>query len=108
MILHAFSKKLREDFCQDFPAEVILYEWLADILSRPPLAGDHVAQVIHTEVAMAEPIRRTDPLEAHHFEGRSQSGRKLLEALLSYCKSYERWQFSRWLHHLRASDFPIP
>ena len=40
-----------------------------------------------------------------HFEGLSRSGKVLLKSLTSYCVSYDHWQFSRWLHNLRASDF---
>lgn len=101
MILEAFSQVLQAPENRHTPPERVLSRWLAEILLMPPAPDDPVTQVIHTEIAM---IRQRDH---YTFEGRSRSGRTLLRTLHSYCRSYDHWQFSRWLHHTRASDFPL-
>jgi hypothetical protein len=39
------------------------------------------------------------------FQGKSPSGDILLKSLYEYCLSYEDWQYRRWLHEVKASDF---
>lgn len=105
MILEAFSKFLLAEYPPGTPsrendcAENILHAWLGCILSKPSQHGDHVSKVIHREIMLIQFQNKI------YFEGRSNSGCQLLDSLYSYCKSYEYWQFSRWLHCLRASDF---
>ncbi len=108
MILEAFSGKLKKDYSGSKQAEALLHEWLTEILSQKTLKETSarnpdealVHQVIQTEIAC---VTMDDDV---WFVGRSETGASLLEALYSYCKSYDNWQFSRWLHHLQASDFP--
>jgi hypothetical protein len=101
MILEAFSRVLQAPENRGLAPETVLSRWLASILLVPPAPDDQVARVIHTEIAMC---RRS----SHYvFEGQSRTGTALLESMYSYCRSYDHWQFSRWLHHTRASDFPI-
>lgn len=102
MILEAFSQQLRERYGQHLSSEQILHQWLLSILCQPADCADHVSRVIHTEIEIQSRQGQTG------FVGTSDSGQRLLESLYQYCRSYEQWQFSRWLHHMRASDFPIP
>jgi hypothetical protein len=60
---------------------------------------DMVGRVIHTEIEMF------DCNGFPTFEGKSDTGRKLLESLYKYCRSYDHWKFTQWLHVLNASDF---
>ncbi len=99
MILEAFSEILREQYHLGRPAEEILHVWLSSHLDEEPQTGNSVGRVLHTEVTRLNINGET------WFAGRSASGNRLLDSLYGYCKSYESWQFSRWLHHLRASDF---
>lgn len=106
MILEAFSDELHNNTCRvtmrsDRPSEDVLHQWLAKILLHPPADGDHVGNVIHAEIAMVVIEGQVE------FQGRSASGDRLLQSLYEYCISYENWQFSRWLHHIRASDFQV-
>lgn len=73
--------------------------WLARILLLPPAPNDMVGRVVHAEITMVHAQGRT------LFEGNSHTGRKLLKSLIDYCRSYDHWQFTRWVHELRASDF---
>ncbi len=99
MILEAFSTHLKTNTIPDKPPERILMEWLTSILLFPPAPGDQVGRVIHTEIAMSECNGQ------FLFEGTSKTGRELLRSLTLYCRSYDHWQFSRWVHEVRASDF---
>ncbi len=108
MILEAFSHKLKNSSGNQSkgscPAEDLLHEWLMGILTGESgdsdSVDDIVTRVIQTEIAY---VAMDDEL---WFVGRSETGAELLDALYNYCKSYDNWQFSRWLHDLQASDFP--
>lgn len=101
MILEAFSDELKKQEYWDTPPEQVLMLWLAKILRRPAFPGHHVANVIHAELELVIADGKTT------FYPRSKSGEKLLNSLYKYCRSYDHWQYTRWLHHVQASDFPI-
>lgn len=103
--------------------EAVLHDWLSGILLEPAAPYDHVANVIHTEIQIVEDdVEGMDALDIEPmdfqpvtsppieqglfvFMPKSTSGERLLNSLVQFCKSYEHWQFSRWLHHVNASDF---
>ncbi len=100
MILEAFSKTLITQFSQRGDALRILQEWLNLYLSMPIHSDSNmVHRVLHTE------IERTDASPFMLFRGKSPSGDILLQSLYDYCRSYEDWEYRRWLHTLKASDF---
>lgn len=104
MILEAFAQHLRAQTGSRYPQasqkpEQILYEWLLDRLSVPPEAIDPIGNILHTEIAIRD-------CNGHYIlEGRSDTGHRLLNSLYQFCRSYDHWQFSRWVHEVRASDF---
>lgn len=99
MILTAFSEQLKLDCNRDRKPEHVLFDWLTKSLLMPPAPDDQIGRVLHTEIAMID-------VEGYPgFEGKTDTGRQLLESLYQFCRSYDHWQFSRWLHELRASDF---
>ena len=99
MILEAFSKELQAKRHEGNSPERILFDWLLNILLWPPAPDDHVAKVIHAEIAFLD-------CNGHPaFEGKSDTGHQLLESLYKFCRSFDHWQFTRWLHEIRASDF---
>lgn len=99
MILEAFSTELKAQPNQSRTPERVLFEWLCRMLLVPPAPDDHIGKILHTEIAMID----CNGLPA--FEGRTDTGRVLLESLYKYCRSYDHWKFSHWLHQLNASDF---
>jgi hypothetical protein len=110
LILEAFSDTLNECYRRnEQSAEAVLQEWLLGYLRAPVDSSDHVSRVLHTEIGYLDPNlpSESQTTSMQGFFGKSTSGQILLESLFEYCKSYENWQFSRWLHHLRASDFPF-
>ncbi|MCE3235890.1 MAG: hypothetical protein K0Q50_2070 [Vampirovibrio sp.] len=99
MILEAFSTYLKQQQPMGHSPERILFDWLHRILLLPPAPDDMVGRVIHAEIALIN-------CNGHRgFEGKSETGRQLLRSMVQYCRSYDHWQFSRWVHELRASDF---
>lgn len=101
MIIEAFSIVLQRPENRDRIPERVLYDWLVQILLVPPSPEDHVAKILHTEVELL------NHEGGYNFEGRSESGNRLLVALFNYCRSYDQWQFSRFVHHINASDFTV-
>lgn len=99
MILEAFSAYLQKQEHQERSPERHLYDWLARILLLPPAPDDMVGRVIHAEIELI------DCNGYRGFEGKSTTGHQLLKSLVAYCRSYDHWQFSRWIHEVRASDF---
>lgn len=99
MILEAFSEELKARGNRGRAPERVLFDWLSRTLLVPPAPGDMVGRVIHTEIEMFH--WNGYPT----FEGKSDTGRKLLESLYQYCRSYDHWKFTQWLHVLNASDF---
>lgn len=99
MILEAFSEELKLRQNVGRAPERVLFEWLSRMLLMPPAPDDMVGRVIHTEIEMLDcsgfPV----------FEGRTDTGRVLLESLYKYCRSYDHWKFTQWVHVLNASDF---
>ncbi|MEB3287697.1 MAG: hypothetical protein VKJ04_09355 [Vampirovibrionales bacterium] len=110
--------------------EAVLYDWLSCILLEPAAPTDHTARVIHAEIELLEEdedIRDWLDSEVYQtlyppqenrlnppsfkqaglfvFAPKTDSGKRLLKTLVSFCQSYDQWQFSRWLHHVNASDF---
>lgn len=99
LILEAFSTHLKAHTKPNYPPERVLMEWLTSILLLPPKPGDLIGKIVHTEISRVEG-------QGHYwFEGKSNTGRELLTTLTQYCRSYDHWQFSRWVHEVRASDF---
>lgn len=90
---------MKREYRHECDTLAILHDWLGGYLERPADPFEPISQVIHAEIEMSY-----DGGE-RHFEGLSRSGKVLLKSLTSYCVSYDHWQFSRWLHNLRASDF---
>ena len=101
MILEAFAEALKARFQSGQSPVHILQDWLLHYLEAPLVsrAEDMVQHVIHAEIELST----KEPFLV--FQGRSPSGDMLLKSLYEYCLSYEDWQYRRWLHEVKASDF---
>jgi hypothetical protein len=103
LILEAFAQHLQSrpitEGKLDLKPELVLYHWVLGYLNMEPNLADPVSTVLHAEIQVFN-------ADGHlALEGKSESGRRLLKTLYQFCRSYDHWQFSRWLHHIRASDF---
>ncbi len=97
MIIKEFSKYI-QTFNADVPAIMLLSDWVREKISKKP--ENNVDKIIQKEIACMKNKRGFFMLI-----GRSDSGRKLLEALYEYALSYDNHKFSKWVHKLKASDF---
>lgn len=108
MILEAFSTVLKDEWQESgWPAKRILHQWLTQELSapkpkQPQTEAEHVRRVLQTELRLAKGAGHTALLP------QSTSGERLLKSLYLYCDSFEQWQFSRWLHAVKAHQFSLP
>ncbi|MEM0951650.1 MAG: hypothetical protein AAGI66_05845 [Cyanobacteria bacterium P01_H01_bin.74] len=113
MILEAFSIYLKAHWKMGVPSQVLLNRWLKIQLHQPIRGVDPVLKIIQTELAympVTDSQDDQDNLEKPQLSGiiaKSDSGHRLLKTLIRYCKSYDQWQFSRWLHNRKASDFVL-
>ncbi len=101
MILTAFAKFLqskKNEIVEKKSCTHLLLQWVKEILSRVP--ENNVEKVIHTEIAVA-----TNPLGDVLLIAKSESGRKLMNALYNFALSYEHYLLNQWLLDKKASDF---
>lgn len=111
MILEAFAQYLHEAD-PELPAPAVLARWLWERLSVP--GQTIVDKVLRCEISIGKPTqigKHALRLDAgtggpsYVFQGRSESGRRLLNALYQYSLSYEQQKWNRWVHRVKASDF---
>jgi len=98
MILEAFSQYLKQQD-ETISADILLSKWLREKLKHSP--QDNIQNIIHAEIEFS-----ADENGNLIFKGKSKSGKILLDALYNFAQSYEQQKFGRWVHKLRASDFP--
>ncbi len=101
MILESFAETLKAQFVERGSAIRILQDWLLWHLKHPEKSSDDkVRDVLVSEIELTVESPMT------LFQGKSPTGDVLLKSLYEYCVSYEDWQYRRWLHDVKASDFP--
>lgn len=130
MILEAFSEVLKQRYQKPGDALPLLEGWLMgyllDSLAPNGSQESHVQNVLTTEIEVlwvkAPPIKDKvkDKLKGNPtskkmpmlapapmaiFVGKSPTGHRLLNSLTEYCKSYEDWQYRRWLHQVQPAHF---
>lgn len=98
MILQEFSKILNK-YIDYMPSTIILMAWLKNILEREP--REDVEKIIHAELTLIK-----DKKGNYTITGKKKSGQKLIKNLYNYIESYETQTFCRWLHEIKANDFP--
>ncbi len=76
----------------------ILCDWIRLVITKKPKG--HVDKIVHTEIMLAEN-------EAGDFfiVGKSESGRKLVNALYNFALSYEHYIMQQWLNNKKPDDF---
>jgi len=104
MILEAFAQTLQRCFNKENGATSVLQTWLLwHLKSDNDIKDDDQARQVRN-VLKAE-IELCDHHPIILFQGKSESGDILLKSLYDYSLSYEDWQYRRWLHSVKASDF---
>jgi len=76
----------------------VLCDWIRLVITKNPKG--HVDKIVHTEIMLAEN-------EAGDFfiVGKSESGRKLVNALYNFALSYEHYIMQQWLSNKKPDDF---
>jgi hypothetical protein len=111
MIIETFSRVLRHPDHAGRPAREVLLEWIADVLSGQPwqmldtMTDDTLTPTqVHAVLTYAFKVT-VDAQGKLSVRPHSTAAQQLLHSLLDYAESYESWQYRRWLHHQKASDF---
>lgn len=103
MILTELSKYLQEhndEIIQNRSAINLLTQWVVSIMERVPITN--VDRIIHTEIAYSK-----NKAGDFMLVGKSESGRKLTNALYNFALSYEQHLLKKWLENKKPDDFTI-
>lgn len=101
MILKEFSKYLQEneqEIIEKKSCIKLLGGWVKTILEKQPKTN--VEKVIHAEITLA-----SNKVGDYLLIAKSESGRKLTNALYNFALSYEQHVLKKWLQDKKPSDF---
>ena len=101
MILSEFSKFLQEhddEIIKNKTTLSLLTAWILSVLEKP--AQTNVEKVIHQEIDFYQ-----NKAGDFFLVAKSESGRKLTQALYNYALSYEQHIMRKWLADKTATDF---
>lgn len=96
MILKSFSDFLKEN--DNLSATKSLFLWLCAKRTSNPV--DNVDKIINKELYFAR-NKRNDVMVI----AKSESGRRLMNALYNFALSYEQYKLAKWLHERKSTDF---
>ena len=86
-----FLKKYNDDLMTHKTSPLkLLNEWLYEIVNKKP--KNNVEKIIHREILYCK-NNNGDYL----IVGKSDSGRKLVTSLINFAKSYENYNYAKWL-----------
>ena len=94
MILAEFAKFLQQHNAElmthkTTPIE-LLHKWLYIVINKNPKSN--IEKIVHKEILYAQ-NENGDYL----IVGKSESGRKLVTALINFCQSYQNYNHAKWL-----------
>lgn len=76
----------------------ILCDWIRFVITKNPKG--HVDKIVHTEIMLAE-----NKSGDYFIVGKSESGRKLVNALYNFALSYEHYIMQQWINGTKPEDF---
>lgn len=102
MILKEFSTYIqsrKEEITQNKTTAVkILCDWIRFVITKNP--KNHVDKIVHTEIMFAQ-----NEIGDYFIVGKSESGRKLVNALYNFALSYEHYIMQQWINNTKPEDF---
>jgi len=102
MILTHYAKYLQQHENKLATGETIalelLHKWLETIINKNPKTNTE--KIIHNEIMYAK-----NPQGDYLIVGKSDSGRKLLKALINFAQSYENHRHAVWLEQTEQSFY---
>ena len=111
LILESFSRVLRHPDHIAQPATEVLMQWLYDVLMEKPwIALESLSDHDLTDSQIRAVLSSAfDVVVAGQGQwaivSRSANAQHLLDSLLQYARCFEDWQYRRWLHQAKATDF---
>ncbi|MBP3820770.1 hypothetical protein J6G99_03895 [bacterium] len=100
MILAEFSKFLQQHNDELITHKTtpikLLHSWLYAVINKNP--KNHAEKIVHKEIMYAQ-NKNGDYL----IVGKSDSGRKLVTALINFCESYENYYHAKWIETLEKN-----
>lgn len=103
MILKEFAKFLQEreqEIIENKSCTSLLGHWIKNILEKKPKTN--FEKIIHTEITLAK-----NKLGDYLLVAKSESGRKLTNALYNFALSYEQHVMNKWLQDKKPEDFNL-
>ncbi len=100
MILSEFSKYLQQHNDEILTRRTtplkLLHLWLFDVINKNPKS--HAEKIVHKEILYAQ-----NDNGDYVIIGKSDSGRKLVTALINFAKSYENYNHAKWIESVEKS-----
>jgi len=100
MILSEFSKFLQEHDTELITRKItpleLLHVWIKTMTVKNPKSN--AEKIVHKEILYAQNSEGD-----YLITGKSESGRKLVTALVNFCKSYENYKHAKWLENIEKS-----
>lgn len=94
MILSEFAKFLQlhnsELMTNKTTPLELLHKWLYKVITKNP--KNNVEKIVHKEIMYAQ-----NENDEYIIVGKSPSGRKLVNALINFAKSYDNYNHAKWL-----------
>ncbi len=100
MILNEFSKYLHQ-YNDDImmhkitPLE-LLHKWVNSVITKNP--KNNIEKIIHKEILFC-----TNNNGDYLIVDKSESGRRLVTALINFCESYENYNHAKWMEMIEKS-----
>jgi hypothetical protein len=113
LILETFSRVIRHPDYTGQPATEVLMQWLYAVLMEKPFSSleSLSEQDLTDSQVKAILCAAFDVIEAGqgHWAiiSRTANAQHLLDSLMQYARCYEDWQYRRWLHQTKATDFTL-
>ena len=94
MILTEFAKYLQENndelMTHKVTALELLHKWLYKVINKNP--KNNVEKIVHREILLCQ-----NQSGDYLIVGKSDSGRKLVTALINFADSYKNYNHAKWL-----------
>jgi len=100
MILAEFSKYLQKHNNELLTHKTtplkLLHEWLRTVINKNP--KNNIDKIVHREILYCENSNGD-----YLIVGKSDSGRKLVKALINFAKSYDNYNQAKWIEMTEKS-----
>lgn len=100
MILAEFSKFIQQHndelMTRQTTPLALLHKWLYTVINKNP--KNNVEKIVHKEIMYCQ-----NPEGDYLIVGKSDSGRKLVTALINFANSYKNYNHAKWMEMLEKN-----